>query len=105
MTELKILPNDPVLASFNILQWVLFYRKIKERESERLLSLVKAFKAMFGIEMNENEIIPLSFVINPDLMKQISETDVHTSDIDIEELSEEEALKLVEEMDKRIHNG
>ncbi len=78
--------NDPKLMVMNKTRWLFLYKAIQDREVQRFKlyfqNLSFLFKQMLGLEVKENEMIPLSAFINPEMFKKLFTQEEKTLDED-----------------------
>lgn len=101
--------DSPEVKNMTAVRWLILYKVMKERDRAWFETYFKVagelLKGLLGLELKKGLVIPLSLLLNPELAKKIEELEMYESDIltkpDGQEMSEDEAEKLLEELDSR----
>lgn len=101
MLELGLTPFSAEVKQFTNLHWMVFYFLIKKREQ----NLINIISDILGIKIDNNQIIPLSMVINPELggeiLKRKEAVELKkTFEEELKDYSVEELKYLTSEIDK-----
>lgn len=105
LLELGLTPFSPEVTKFTDVHWFMYYHMIVRKDVERIKWFRDLLLNVLGLQLEDGKIVPLSWLVNPEAMKMLSEKEEVSFGDERLDISEEESLRRLEEFEKIRHGG